>query len=322
MSETIILGPLAGKMRAWVAPDVDTPWYPIAAMRWAGLPVVVMLEKGGVAVLAVARKQTRPKGVWWYQLGSWCKEEYRWLKHDEIRLAPYGQSPPAPNSPVAFRPVDPERWPHPLPAALDRAMGQNRPELEDRSAPEGVDPHQGSPDACLRQDDPEARLRQDDDWPHFGVRLTLGVPASLKECEARILRAFRTSNAQARVGHGAGSFCNDIPSDMVKIALMTAAREREMEERREGKAPALDAVRSGWTPSERDLEDWWFALDWLNGLDRRSLKIVQLRAADPPWSFRQIKEKVRMKCHKTVRVHYERAIAAAFATAQMNGGGT
>lgn len=160
-----------------------------------------------------------------------------------------------------------------------------------------------------------------DGWPYPDIALgQQTAPTSIEECEARILRAYRTSDAQRRVGHGPGSFCGDIPSDMVKIALMTAAREREREERREGRAPDLEAVRSGWTPGERDKEDWTYALAWLNGVDRRALRILALRAADPPWSFRQIAERLRLGSHETVRARYLAALRWAFEVAQTNGG--
>jgi hypothetical protein len=294
-----IAGPARGRMQAWVAPDVDTPWYPIEAMRWAGLPVIVMLEKGGAAVLAVARKQARPKGVWWYQLGSWGGDGYGWLKHDEIRLAAYGRTPPAPKSPVAFRPVDPARWVHPLPApiisplGITEAFGPNRPAPAAHDEPEPVNPDQGS-----------------DDWPHPGLALGLGTPASLEECEARILRAFRTSNAQARVGHGASALCSDIPKEIVLVSVRLNELWWSVQPDADGSA--FDAVRSGWSPSKRDKEDWVNALDWLHHIDRRALKILALRAADPPWSFRQIAERLWIKSHNTVRRMYEHGIAAAF----------
>lgn len=297
----------AAKVTAWHAPDADVLWYPIAAMRWAGLPVIVALARGGTEIVAEIRKHPRRKTWCWYQLGSWGGEGYGWMRSDVIELEFVNRE--TDQSPVAFRPLDLSAWRHPLPEPLDSSFGasvaQCQPRLE---AQEALDPHHGS-----------------DDWPYPGLRLGAegAVPKSREECEARILRAFRTSHSSAGgfVGHMSSGTCADIPREQVQIALAHCNAERIREELRLGVAQPLNAVRSGWTPTKRDIGDWVQALQWLNSAEPRAVHVVELRAADPPWSFRQIAERMRLSSHNTARRWYAAAVAHAFASAEFNGGG-
>ncbi|MGE0022502.1 MAG: hypothetical protein AB7S70_02600 [Hyphomicrobium sp.] len=290
-------GPRKGKIRAaWQPGAADEVWYPVTCKLAAGVPVRVALEDPGYTVLALIKKHPARKTWWWYQVGVWG--DGGWMRRQEIALAPVGAEPPWDLSPRAFSPLNAEDWPYPLPAPLDPAFGRRAPRSEERAPDEGVDAAHGT-----------------DDWPHPGLLLTRGVPRSREECEARLLRAFRTSDAQHGVGHGGSSTCADIPREMVLIALKYAAREREAEERRGKRDTDATAVRSGWTPTRRDLEDWVTALSWLNGVEGRAIDVVAMRAADPPWSFRQIAEKVRARCHKTARHLYERALDQAYTAA-------
>jgi hypothetical protein len=307
-----ITGPAKGTVAAWHAPGADVPWYPIAAMRWGHLPVIVALAIGGAEIIAELRRHPRTKAWWWYQIGVAVGDGWTRVPEIEIEMKDRASD----FAPIAFRPLDVGAWAHPLPPPLTGAFGTNRPPVIAPEADEGdLDPHHGS-----------------DDWPYPGLKLGLGVPASREECEARLLRAFRTSNAQSRVGHAARDTCADIPREMVLTALKYAAREREAQER--GAAKDLDAVRSGWTPTKRDVEDWETALSWLNHAPARAVRVVSYRAADPPWSFRQIAERIRgAKSHNTARGLYAAAIDHAFsialrmptphprdASAQFNGG--
>jgi hypothetical protein len=281
---------------AYWAPGTDAPWYPIEAMQRPGVPVVVVVGERGVTPLAVIRKWRGR--LWWFQVGAWGGEAYGWIPREEVRLAEVGRDPPSRWSPTAWRPVDAAAWRHPLPPPLDPAFGANKPPVVTPEAPEGIDPHQGS-----------------DDWPYPDVKLGLGVPASREECEARVLRAFRTQAlAGGIVGHSDGSFCGDMPGEIGRQARWHCNQEREAEERRLGVAQPLEAVRSGWTPSKRDIEDWDTALGWLNGLLRLDKDIVALRASDPPWSFRQIGELKHIHRQKAKR-WYDEAIDAAFQSA-------
>ena len=297
---------MSNRVTAWHAPDAGAHWYPIADWRWADVPVVVILDGGQRAlaheVLAIVRREARTKRLWWFQLGAW--DGGGWARN-EVRLDAYGRSPPGRYSPVAWRPVDLALWPHLLPEPLASTFGAIRPHAKPLDPVEPLDPHAAS-----------------DGWPYPDVLLGRGIPKSREECEARVLRGFRTSAAQGRIGHGGGGgFCSDIPSEMVLIALKNEAREREREERAAGKRSTdAEAVRSGWTPTRRDLDDWDTALSWLNHVEPRACDAVELRAADPPFSFVQIAKFIGVKRNVTARALYDKAIEHAFASAQFNGG--
>jgi len=309
----------SAKITAWHAPDADVLWYPIEAMRWVGLPVIVALARGGTEIVAEIRKHPRRKTWCWYQLGSWGGDSYGWMRSDVIELEFVNRE--TEHSPHAFRPLDAAAWKHPLPEPLAPAVSLKRPPAATPEPQEALDPHHGS-----------------DDWPYPGLRLGAegAVPKSREECEARILRAFRTSHSSAGgfVGHMSSGTCADIPREQVQIALAHCNAERIREELRLGVAQPLNAVRSGWTPTKRDIGDWVQALQWLNSADPADVHVVELRAADPPWSFRQIAERMRLASHNTARRWYADAISHAFqsalrlpsanradASAEFNGGG-
>lgn len=305
-----IAGPAKGRLAAWHAPDAGLPWWPIDAMpRVFHLPVIVSLNETAAHVVAEMRKFGRARRPWWFQLGVWDDVGYQWMRYAEIELEPVGREPPGRNSPVAFRPLDLARWVHPLPKPLTPAQGPSRP------PPANVDEARPCPEEDGREDfDPHLAS---DGWPHPGLPLTLGLPASLAECEARILRGFRTSASRgggASVGHVSRALCSDIPSELVRKVSFDAERARVAAGEYD-----LEAVQSGWTPTKRDLADWDTALSWLNALDRRSVRIVALRAANPPFSFRQIAERLRVKSHNGVRAMYAAAMEAAFRAAAGNG---
>lgn len=304
-----ISGPRAGNLTAWHAPEAaDERWYPVTGCKLAaGVPVRVMLDKPGFDVLAVIKKHPRRKVWWWFQLGVWSGDEARWLRSQEIALAPVGADPRWDTSPNSFRPVDEAAWPYALPAPLDPPLGPKRPPAALPAAPEPLDPHHGS-----------------DDWPYPGLALgRLTAPRSREECEARVLRAYRTSAAQPRTGHGGSSLCADIPKEIVLASVRL--NEAWWSVHPDADGGVFEAVRSGWTPTERDIADWWVALGWLNHVEPKARRAVALRAADPPWSFRQIAERLGVMSHNTARALYGRAIDHAFGAAagnwQQAGGG-
>lgn len=296
---------MSGRISAWHAPE--EVWYPVAVdgrtQVPAHAPVLVSLDGGGTVVVAEIRRHPVRRAMWWWvQLGVWAGEGYGWARTEAVRLEKVWHEPVSRFSPTAFRPLDVAAWRHPLPAPLDPVFGANRPISPLSEPAESIDPHLAS-----------------DGWPYPDIALGLGVPRSSEECEARVLRAFRTSHAQSRVGHGSGSTCADIPREMVLVALKLAEQERLAQERERGIVQSLEAVRSGWTPTKRDLADWWVALGWLEGLAPRKVRIVGLRAADPPWSYHQIKDHVRVACGKTAKAWYGQAMAWAFAAATESG---
>lgn len=294
---------------AW-APDTDALFYPIETMRWANLPVVVTLlggdrpmpadeTRGGFEVLAIVRKHPRRKVWWWYQVGAWGGAGHGWMRSEQIALDMVGRTPPSPKSPTAWRPLDVAAWPHPLPAPLDPSFGPKRPPTATPEAAEALDPHIG-----------------DDGWPYPGLVLTLGTPASREECEARVLRAFRTSASAAgggAIGHAARTMSADIPKEIILASIRL--NEAWWSVHPDADGGVFEAVRSGWTPNKRDVGDWVTALGWLDYLEPRAVRVISLRAADPPFSFRQIAERIRVSHHVTAKRIYERAIDAAFASA-------
>jgi hypothetical protein len=301
------------KVRAIRSDVSERLWYPIEAMRWPNVPVVVSLvggqgrlpppgikddkQRGGFEILAEIRRRPGPaRAYWWYQLGAWGGIAYGFVRTEVVELEMFGRTPPTKYSPNAWRPLDPRAWRHPLPEPLGSGFGPVLPVAPERPEEEPLDPH-----------------LSDDGWPYPGLKLRCGEPpASVKECEARILRAFRTSASRGggiSAGHTGGSLCSDIPGEMVKAALKYAALEREADEGSDS-----DAVRSGWTPADRDLRDWDTALSWLDFADRKLVQVLSLRAADPPWAFWQI-AKLQRVSRQIVHERYARALAYAFASA-------
>ena len=308
----MITGPQSGKIAGWIAPGADVDWYPIAAMRWAGLPVLVAIP-GGFEVVAEIRRHPRRRLPWWYQLGVWTGEAYGWARSEVIALDMVGRAEPSDYSPTAFRPLDLSAWRHPLPPPLDPVFGPKRP-----LAP-SIEPADDDVTALGAVGAGQPKRHQgSDDWPHPGLKLggKGSAPASIEECEARLLRAFRTSASRAgggAVGHAVASTCADIPREMVLASCAANAAYWAVHPDADGST--FEAVRSGWTPSKRDASDWDTALGWLNGLNKRAVRVVALRAADPPWSFRQIAERFGMKNQNSARWLYAKAMQHAFCSA-------
>ena len=158
-----------------------------------------------------------------------------------------------------------------------------------------------------------------DGWPAPGLALgERAPPVSLAECEARILRAYRTSAAVmvAGSGHRKRTMCADIPAEMVKAALKRAEAERIAAGDVTG--ADFDGVRSAWQPTRRDLGDWDYALGWLTGVPARGRRALEMRAADPQFSFRQIGEALGRAGPGSALHVYRQAIAAAMASGGSN----
>lgn len=290
-----------------LAAALEPAWYPVDGIRFRpSVPVVVSLHRPGFEILAVIEQDDRRRW-WWFQCGVYGGPAHGWIENAREKLEMVGRTPPSDFSPRLFRPVDLARWDHkrtPLPAPVTPALGSSLQTARANPMAEPLDPHAG-----------------DDGWPY--PRLTLGertTPASREECEARLLRAWRTNALSHDVGHSTGSFCSDIPSEMVKVALKFTNRARLIEEARGGpiKPENYNAVRSGWTPTRRDFGDWDYALSWVAALRWDGRKAVEMRAADPPYSFRSIGGILHCH-HATAQRTYDRAIDAAFATSKMIG---
>lgn len=275
-------------------------WYPIEACRRPGVPVIVVLEDGGTEVLAIIRRHSeRQRAWWWFQIGAWGGPGIGWMPRTEIALDMWGRSQRRAKSPALWRPAPGIVWPDALPAPIEHHFTARAMDLT---------PHPTEADAL----DP---YLAHDGWPAPGLKLGERTPpVSFEECEARILRAFRTEETRAggvRGHRGSGGFCGDIPSDMVRIALKAAEAQRLAESGER----SFEAVRSAWSPTRRDNGDWDYAQAWLRPVSARDRQIVKWRAADPPWSWRQIAEKLRVS--KTgVELRYRAAIETACKFAQ------
>ena len=249
-------------MQPGVSPGPE-PWYPISTMRWARLPV--RIQGPGYECLAVVREHPGAKRLWWLSLDVALRPV--------APIAPYA-APGDRAAPLLWQPPNAAIWPHPLPAPVQeppRDPGQH-------SAPS--------------EPEPDDATQAGDGWPYPWLRLGQRVPpVSIEECEARLLRALRTSASRetGSVGLAHRSTCADIPSEYVKIAL---EYERALAINRGDYKPDMHAVRSGWTPVRRDIEDWSYALGWLAVLawDDPMRDVLEMRAADPPFSFRAIAE--------------------------------
>lgn len=299
--------------------DEPTAWYPAATMRWANVTVWICTHGGRQVRARVMTHPGTKRPHWYVQVGERKAEGGRLMAVWEP-LAPFAPGATGPLHPVAWAPIDPARWQHPLPEPMVPAAGRNF--IAQKAVPS---PRQGI--AYLPVTDPPPPhepldpLVPDDRWPYPDVRLNWypNPPVSVAEAEARVLRAYRTSRTQDRVGHQTRATCSDIPSEMVKIALRHAALEAALERRLAGLPPDPEApaVRSAFTPTRRDLGDWVEALTWVRTLNETQIRIVNLRADDPVWSWRQIAERCGAS-KDSVRNWYRQACEEIFraATAQ------
>ena len=235
-------------------------WYPIATMKTAHVPV--RIRRTGFEVLAEIRKHPRLSDVgrpvwWWYEIKP---------SGSLVALAAVGIEEETGWD--AWQPPDARHWPSPLPEPLSSQMGavawQSPPPLPE----------------------PEDGTEQGDGWPYPGLRLGVLVPPRhLEECEARLLRAIRTMRSPAVAGIvGASGYAGDIPRETIKIILQVAAAERVAEDGDN----ELAAVRSAWAPTRRDITDWSYCAEWLNGVSKRARSVLYLRSDDPPPSYTEI----------------------------------
>lgn len=272
-----------------VAASVEQAWFPLSAMRRRGVPVII--ARPGYEHLAIVAEDKPSRVLHWHMLHT------RPRVRIGDRFARWGVAGDR-CAPQAWRPVPGVPWPDPLPEPL----AHWQPPRE---------PGQHSPPPETEPDDP---TQSGDGWPYPRLRLGERVPpVSIEECEARLLRALRTSASRetGSVGIAHRNTCADIPAEFVKIAL----RYEHAEALRRGDySPETHAVRSGWTPVRRDIEDWLYALGWINGLHGRALRTLEMRAADPAFSFRAIAAALRISAQGAHDL-YRGAVRRAYRTA-------
>lgn len=272
-------------------------------MKHAHVPVWV--SGPGFEVLAEIRRHPKlsqgGKTVWWW---------WEILKTGKTReLAAVGIADgdakrSARTAPTLFRPLDPSNWPHGLPAPVSV-------------------PYPPAPEPSSLPAEPDDGVIQGDNFP-FKMWLGCQVPPeTVKECEARLLRALRTerSHAVSGVGNRTSNFSADIPREMAQVALSVSNWERRQEERA-ANPKATDwetheAASSGWTPNRRDLTDWDYCMDWLPPLSFQEFLAIAMRSADPIFTYKLIGADDRMKMSPDeVRGVYKRAVMKAFRRAR------
>ncbi|MFM2445582.1 MAG: hypothetical protein RI936_29 [Pseudomonadota bacterium] len=202
--------------------------------------------------------------------------------------APSAEAPPA-RYPTTWRPYPDVAFP----AALPTPLAKPRPR------------------APLTPDEAPPPPAEGDGWPHPEIALGLGAPASLAECEARVLRALRSVEAGPRVGHVVRRTSGDYASEWHAIL-------RRFEDHDATDPSHIGPVRALFTPTRRDLADAEAALGWLFATcDADEVYVFRCRAADPAYSFAQIAERQgRWRRRSGVHAAYLAALARIFVVAQ------
>jgi hypothetical protein len=279
---------------SWMAPDAAEAWYPIHTLTPRQADRTVHLSGQGWEV--VGRLVREPESGRW-QWMEWRQGLRQFVLLSPWRLMRAGVVPQG-REPSAWRPVAWEVWPDPLPEPIAGPVYAPRPP--------GPEP------------DPPP-LPETDDWPYPGVRLGERVPpADDREAEARVLRGLRRMDLEPKVGLHKQGFSADIPREFFHLMRRAQLAEDMADARRRGMpvSSEIGNVRSAWTPSRRDNGDWAYALDWWRQLGTFERQLFRYRAANPPFSWRQIGEREGMSgagAHKA----YGRAVAALFAIARV-----
>ncbi|MGE3064146.1 MAG: hypothetical protein AB7K67_01050 [Hyphomicrobiaceae bacterium] len=260
-------------------------WYPIGYLTLAHADRTVHLAGQGWEV--VGRLSLDPASRLWAWM-EWHAGLGQYLLLTPFRIVPDGALRHR-REPTAWRPVEWEAWPEPLPEAL-------------------IGPIYREPEPGPEPDPPP--LPETDDWPYPGLRLGERVPPVCeREAEARVLRGLRRMEMEPNPGLRTLAYASDIPREFYHLMRRHQQAEDAAEARRRGLpvTAEIGAVRSAWTPSRRDNGDWHYALDWWRQLTAFERQLFRFRAANPPFSWRQIAERVGGS-KDTVRGNYLRAV--------------
>lgn len=290
-------GPPSGKIAGWMNPDladdVGRPWYPVGAMRRKNVEVEVVLPHGEICGALVKHWPSIKSPLWWVRPDG--KEIGRFMT---VLALSAGRWPHW--HPVAWRPLAGVAWPDALPEPLP-AMRFKAPDDDEVSIPEAGEPVDG--------------------WPRPGVRLGRRVPpATIEECEARVLRGIRTMNSSAvadaeRPSSGSSNAYIIMRNAVFDVEGSQTARRRSFEVDHHFDRGHIPSVRSAWSPDRRDKSDWDYALDWWLKLDERARGIVRMRAANPVHSWRSIGQRYGLK-QSTARFKYAQALLRLFEIAK------
>lgn len=277
-----------------MSPSIATEaWYPLSHLvpeRHRGLRVMLR----GPDWEAPGKVDRHPENR------RWCWYQWREALGEFVLLVPWrrpnlavpGTNPnarPSVLEPTAWAPIG--AWPERLPEPVGRYRYVPQPPAEDPGTP------------------PE----ESDGWPCPGMMLGKRVPPrSIEETEARILRGLRTMDTLVRVENiSGGSVASDWLPELYWVGAKCPLYQDE-----EGRVVKLvdpnriEDVRALWVSTLRDRTDWEFALDWWRRLDRRDREVIEMRAANPPYSFAGIGLRFRVTPN-TARRWYVDAIARA-----------
>lgn len=274
--------------------DVDHPivWYPAWFLDPAKhMGRSVLLSGSGWQVTGRIGVDDKAKIPSWQE---WRAFEKRWAS-----LAPWRSDEVIDvrraGEPTAFRPLEGSVWAGDLPQPI---VGWSPRPMTTAAT------------FAAHDADPIAQgMRDTDGWPFPGLRLGCRVPPETdKECEARVLRAYRHMASMPRVGIQHRTIAADWPAEWYYIG----DRINRQEAAKDGH---IGDERVAWVSTRRDATDWDYALDWIKSMRAGPRELIEKRAANPPWSFWQIADRDRTN-PDTVRKRYRAAIELAFELAR------
>ena len=182
--------------------------------------------------------------------------------------------------PSLWRPIDPGKWPEPLPARAVVMLPPERP----RPVPS----------------EPEPFAETGAGWPYPDLRLGAAgeAPQSERELEARILRALRTLDQSpkdrfAKTTAWPGALLMQAQAVRAALRASKSGRlpfltDRDHEDYYIDRSE-LDARPARWSPTPRDVSDLNAnILRYWTQFSRAQRRITHLRALNPPHSWRHI----------------------------------
>lgn len=214
---------------------------------------------------------------------------------------------------LSWRPVSFETWPEPLPSP---SLPMKDPKRQPERPRAPVEPRE----KLLWWESPDLRLGSPGE-----------PPVCLRECEARILRAWRTSEFlgstdedRKRLKAERVAWPQDlrVASNVMEAILKRDRRNARLREEdysdfnlKVDKSDSRERpVR--WTPTRRDVGDIDppGVLEWLRDLSYRDKGMLNLRTAQPPFSWEEISTVPMMdgRARQVLQRRYKRIIEQAF----------
>lgn len=276
---------------AWTAPPDGRPWYSTDDID-PRIHAAMTLDLAWSGFQVIGRLAVDPRS------GKLVWQEWRAALGEWVMLTPYRRAgpsnPPIGREPLLWRPNAEYPVPDDALAGLAPANGLRR-----------LEPPAPTPAA-----DVEPARSHGDDWPHPGLALGSGAraaPRTVDEAEARVLRALRLESVLQAPGHRLRVLAADIPREKVQAFL----KERDAG-LRDSYLPPASGV---WAPTPRDRDDYLTAVGWLVAhLSRHDHRLIRRRAANPPYTFRQVAEMdTRLANARHALEVYQRAFKHLFA---------